>query len=173
MSKNNTGYRSTGYKSTGDWSTGYRSTGHWSISKYSTGHFSTIDYSGFGSFNKPCDKDVWDNAIKPNFLYEISPTKWIDESEMTDQEKTENTTFHTTGGYLKTISMKEAWKVAWGNATKEDRDLLFKLPNFDAKVFKEISGIDVYEKKEETINVEGKDLTIAELKQMIKEKEGN
>ena len=37
-------------------------------------------------FNKDCDREVWDSAAKPAFLY-FALTEWITESSMTDQEK--------------------------------------------------------------------------------------
>ena len=148
-----TGYRSTGDRSTGNWSTGdrsagdgstgNRSTGDWSISNYSTGHFSTEDYAGFGAFNKPCTSEEWDSVVKPFFLFQIRPTKWIPVSDMTYAEKAGCSTFHTTGGYTKTIPMKESWAEAWANRGENDEAQLRALPNFDAGVFKEISGIDV------------------------------
>lgn len=68
---------------------------------------------------------------------------------MTEQEKTENPTYKTTGGYLKVYKYKEAWLKAWNSATEEDKQLLYALPNFDAEVFKEISGIDVNDRSNE------------------------
>ena len=67
---------------------------------------------------------------------------------MTDEEKENNPTHINTGGYLKVYDYKEAWLKAWESATDEDKELLYKLPNFDAEVFKEISGIDVNEDSE-------------------------
>jgi hypothetical protein len=166
-----TGDCSTGSCSTGDCSTGYRSTGDhstgdWSISNYSTGHFSTIDYSGFGAFNKPCTLEEWEAAEKPDFLY-FRLTEWISEFDMTEEEKEANPTYKTTGGYLKVYEYKEAFKRSWDNAPAEDREKLFRLPNFDPDVFKEISGIDVFE-KEETINIDGVEYTLSEIKQALK-----
>ena len=74
---------------------------------------------------------------------------------MTDEEKKENHKSNITDGYLKTIPMKDAWKKSWDSATEEDKEKLFKLPNFDADVFKEISGIDVSE-PEKVIEIKGK-----------------
>ena len=134
-----TGTRSTGYHSTGDYSTG-----DWSISNYSTGHFSTIDYSGFGAFDKPCTPEEWDSADKPEFIY-FSLTEWVDAERMTDDEKGKNPSYKTTGGFIRVKKSQDAWREAWNEATEEDKELLFKLPNFDAEVFKKISGIDVRE----------------------------
>jgi len=62
---------------------------------------------------------------------------------MTDKEKEDNNDAFVTDGYLKTIPYKEAWAEAYKNATKEDIKLLKALPNFDADVFKEITGIKI------------------------------
>lgn len=110
----------------------------------STGYYSTIDYSGFGAFDKPCTLDEWENAEKPSFLY-FYLTEWIIEKNMTEEEKENHPDYKTTGGYLRVYDYKEAWKRAWDGTTEEDRELLYKLPNFDKEVFKKISGIDVDE----------------------------
>ena len=164
-----TGNRSTGHWSTGHWSTGNRSTGHrstgcWSISNYSTGHFSTNDYDGFSVFNKPCSIDDWDNADKPDFLY-FDLTQWIDAANMTDKEKADHPSHETTGGYLKVYEYQEAFKASYARASEEDKAKLFKLPNFDAEIFKEISGIDVNEKA--TINIGGKNYRVSDIEQAL------
>ena len=140
-----TGDFSTGNFSTGDFSTGNRSTGDCSISNYSSGHFSTIDYDGYGWFNKPCNK-LWSEVDAPNF-YEFKIAYWINEENMTKEEKKENPTYKTTGGFLKKVNYKTAWKVFWRETDEENRQKFFKLPNFDPAVFKEITGINVEEKK--------------------------
>jgi hypothetical protein len=140
-----TGHFSTGNCSTGGRSTGNYSTGNWSTSNYSTGHFSTEDYSGFGAFNKPCTIEEWDSTETPAFIY-FKLTEFVPLDVMTDQEKIDNPSCETTGGYLRVYDYQEAWRKAWDGATDEDKELLYALPNFDAEVFKEISGIDVNEK---------------------------
>jgi len=62
-------------------------------------------------------------------------------AEMTDKEKEEFTWYKTTEGYLKKIDYKEAWKQSFNNAKKEDVAKTLELPNFDYKLFEEISGI--------------------------------
>jgi len=141
-----TGCHSTGHCSTGYYSTGFRSTGSWSISNYSAGHFSTIDNTGFSVFNKPYNVKEWENAEKPKFIY-FDLTEWINENEMSDEEKEDNPTYTITGGYLRVYSYREAWKNAWKNASKKDKKLLYNLPNFNPKVFKKISGVNVTKDK--------------------------
>ena len=139
-----TGDRSTAYRSTGDYSTGNWSTGDWSTSDYSTGHFSTIDDTGFSAFNKPCTRKQWAQADIPSWLY-FNLTEWVDKEDMTDLEKQDHPTYETTGGYLKKYEYQEAWKKSYDNATREEQLKIKSLPNFDAEVFYEISGIKIDE----------------------------
>ena len=62
---------------------------------------------------------------------------------MTDAEKVADPNFYMRGGQLRRRTYKEAWRKAWNEASIDDRALIKQLPNFDAVVFKEISGIDV------------------------------
>jgi hypothetical protein len=137
----NAGNRNTGYRNTGNRITGNRNTGNWNSTSYETGFFNTIQSEFINIFNKPCKRSDWNNSIKPNFLY-FNLTEFISENKMTDSEKELNPDYKISGGYLKEYSYKEAFKKSWDNATKEDKDLLEKLPNFDWKVFTEISGIE-------------------------------
>lgn len=116
--------------------------GDWNSGSYQTGYFNTSTPQEVLVFNKPCNRDKWLESKKPNFIF-FELTFWVSESEMTDQEKIDNPKFYVAEGYLKTITMQEAWAKAWAGASKTDKELLLLLPNFDAKIFKDISGIDV------------------------------
>jgi hypothetical protein len=87
--------------------------------------------------------------------------EWVYEAEMTYSEKENNPTYETTGGYLKVYSYKEAWARAYAEATDEDIELLKNLPNFDAEVFKEISGIDIRERDCVKVTANGKEVFIS------------
>jgi len=142
-----TGNRSTGNWSTGNWSTGNRSTGNrstgcWSTNDKSTGHFCTEETKNILVFNKDCTIEDWNNCDKPSFLY-FNLTEWVADRNMTDQEKVDNDTSHTTGGYLKSYKYKEAFRKSWDKAEEADRKKVLSLPNFDNAVFLQISGIDV------------------------------
>ncbi|MCF0075457.1 hypothetical protein LZD49_33570 [Dyadobacter sp. CY261] len=138
----NTGHWNTGHWNTGHWNTGDRNTGHWNTGHWNTGHFNTVTPDTVLVFNKTCKRDRWEQAYVPSFLY-FSLTQWVYEGEMTDQEKKENPTFFTTGGYLKHFTYKEAFQRAYNNASQSDKDAIKKLPNFNKKVFFDISGIEV------------------------------
>jgi len=68
---------------------------------------------------------------------------WIWSENMTEKEKAAHPDYSITGGYLKTVSYKEACKIMWANLTESDRQAVKDLPNFDARIFKEITGIEV------------------------------
>ena len=138
----NTGNRNTGDWNTGDWNTGNRNTGDWNTGDWNTGYFNTKTPRTIKVFNKKCLLETWDKFEKPSCLYFLT-TKWICESEMSDVEKQENPSFSCTGGYLKVFDYKEAFTKSVTDASKEDRDLIRALPNFDADIFLEISGVDL------------------------------
>ncbi|MEB3189040.1 MAG: hypothetical protein VKL42_01690 [Snowella sp.] len=144
----NSGYWNSGDRNSGDRNSGYcnsgdRNSGYWNSGNCNSGYFNT---------NEPCvrmfNKDTGlkgDEVNIPRFLYHLKLTEWISESDMSDQEKIDNAHFHTEEGYLKTYEYKEAWANLWKEVTQEDIKALKALPNFDAKIFEEITGIDVAE----------------------------
>lgn len=85
-------------------------------------------------------------------------TIWVTDSSMSDEEKKNNPKFFVAGGYLKKLSYKEAWAQAWKELSKETRQQFLDLPNFDAKIFEEITGINVSESEPQSC--EGKVVTI-------------
>ena len=60
---------------------------------------------------------------------------------MTEEEKQQHPEYKTTNGYLKTYTYKQAWTNLWKKLNKDDKQAIKDLPNFDKKVFKEITGI--------------------------------
>ena len=141
----NSGHRNSGYWNSGNRNSGHRNSGYWNACDYETGAFNTEQSDTIRVFNKPCSRKEWEEADKPSFLY-FDLCVWVEEGDMTDEEKKAYPQSHVRGGYLKTLGYKEAFQKSWDEADEEDRAKLFKLPNFDAEVFKEISGIDVTRK---------------------------
>ena len=62
---------------------------------------------------------------------------------MTKLEKKNNSNCEVLGGYLKTLDYKESCKIWWKNLNNNERKLVTTLPNFDKKIFKEITGITI------------------------------
>lgn len=85
----------------------------------------------------------WENSRAYSIMCNLNPTFWIDSSMMLEQEKQNFPTHETTGGYLKSISLKEAWVNLWGNLSESDKQVFKDLENFDAAIFKEITSIKV------------------------------
>ena len=133
----NTGNFNIGNRNTGDYNIGDWNSGH-----FNTGHFNNKIPKKIRVFGKKCKRKDWDNAEKPDCLY-FPLTKWICESDMTDAEKQKNPSYSHTDGYLKTFKYKEAFTKSVTEASKEERDLIRALPNFDADIFLEISGVDL------------------------------
>ena len=144
----NAGYGNAGDSNAGDGNVGHRNAGdgnvgHWNAGHRNAGHFNTICPNEITVFNRPCSYADWDKSPKPDFIFRVYSTRWIPESEMTDAEKVAQPEFCVMGGYTKRINFEEAWAYAWKTATANDKKLLKALPNFDADVFLEISGIDL------------------------------
>lgn len=140
----NTGNRNTGDWNTGNRNTGNRNTGDWNSGDRNTGYFNLDEPDKIRVFGKNCDREKWEMAHKPDFLF-FDLTIWISSSDMTEEEKIDNPSHATTGGYLKKLDYKEAFKASWDAADKEDRIRVKDLPNFDKEIFRKISGIDVDE----------------------------
>ena len=141
----NTGNRNTGDYNAGDWNTGNHNTGNhntgdWNTGSYNSGFFNT-DEPPVRMFNKYTKLKRCEIRI-PAFCY-LPLTIWVSYDTASDEEKEEHKReIETCGGFLKTLGYKEAWRIAWNKASKEEHLELLKLPNWDNEVFKEISGID-------------------------------
>ena len=148
----NTGYRNTGYRNTGDWNTGDcntgdwntgdRNTGDWNTGDWNTGYFNTPAQDEFFCFNKLTKKQ---EIVFPDFLF-FELVEWVNINNMTDSEKNEHPECDTIGGYLKTKDYKEAFRESFEYAKKQSDwqkqlTLLKAIPNFNADIFEEISGI--------------------------------
>ena len=143
----NSGYSNSGYSNSGDSNSGDRNSGdsnsgNWNSGDWNSGYMNSKTPDTILVFNKPVRRDTWDACDKPNFIY-FDSTEWVCWNSMSDDEKKEYPKSFVTNGYLKTYGYKEAWSKAYSEASKEDIERLKNLPNFDANVFFEISGIRV------------------------------
>ena len=146
----NSGNRNSGYRNSGNWNSGYRNSGNWNSGSRNSGYGnSTNGESGiFNStegtlrmFNKPTDKK-WEDIDHPHFS-EFYLCKWVDEKDMTDEEKKADPQFFVRQGYLKTFTYKEAWANFWRDTDEANRKKFLALPNFDPEVFESITGVKI------------------------------
>jgi hypothetical protein len=141
----NSGDRNSGNRNSGNWNSGYRNSGDSNSGYRNSGAFCTADDPVLYLFNKPTDITVrqWENHPACELMYRIENTMWIPGYAMNDEEKKANPKWETTGGYLKTIPMKEAWQNFWHNLNDESKALFTSLPNFDINIFYEITGLKI------------------------------
>ena len=140
----NSGDRNSGNWNSGNWNSGDRNSGDSNSGYRNSGAFCIDNNPFLILFDKPTTIRVreWENHPVHDVMRKLDPTLWIPAYLMSDKEKAANPKYETTDGYLKTISMKDAWKNLWPNLSDDKKKLFTSLPNFDAAKFKEITGID-------------------------------
>lgn len=144
----NTGDRNTGSMNTGDWNTGDWNTGDWNKSSFNTGCFNTKEQK-IMLFNKPSDITYreWIDSYARDLLNQIPKdvVEWVDEEDMTDEEKAAYPTYETIGGYLKTLDESESGQLWWNELSDCNKQIIKSIPNFDPDIFYECTGIKVTE----------------------------
>ena len=142
----NTGVNNSGDWNSGDGNSGDRNSGYGNSSDRQSGIFNSTETT-VRMFNKETNL-TWDEIDHPHFV-EFRLNIWISEWEMTTEEKKAEPESHVRGGYLKTFTWGVAWANFWEDTSEENRQKFINLPNFDATIFKEITGIDVEVKHDE------------------------
>ena len=159
----NTGDRNTGNRNTGDWNTGdcntgnrntgnrntgNRNTGDWNKSSFNTGCFNTEEQK-IMLFNKPSNMTYreWLESDARWLLNQIPKdvVEWVYEEDMTDEEKAAHPTYETTGGYLKVLDESECGQLWWGSLSDRRKEIIKAIPNFDAEIFFQCTGVRVDE----------------------------
>ena len=147
----NSGDWNSGNRNSGNWNSGNRNSGDWNSgdwnkTSFSNGCFNTVSPKIY-MFNKPTDWtfEQWFNCRARYLLNQIEdcPLEYVWFDTMTDEEKAAHPEAETTGGYLKERTTADNARKWWAGLSADDRNIIFSLPNFDAAIFKEITGIDV------------------------------
>lgn len=154
----NSGNWNSGSRNSGDWNSGSRNSGDWNSGSRNSGNWNSGDWnsgncnSGFFCtnspkvrlFNKETDftmeefiKTEWYAVLTSG---EFNLTKW---RAYTDEEKAQDERKRFIGGELITIPYKEACANWWASLSEVDKAIIKTIPNFDANIFAEITGIDV------------------------------
>ena len=157
---NNSGYRNSGSHNSGNWNSGDCNSGHWNSGNWNSGdwnsgnwnsgdwnsgHLNTPAQKYTFIFNKQVKKSVLESTEFPSFMFFVL-TEWVPARDMSQVEKEQHPEYAITGGYLKRYDYKEAFRKSFEEAKRlpdwpEQLKRLKSLPNFDAKIFEEISGI--------------------------------
>ena len=151
----NTGNRNTGNRNTGDWNTGNRNTGNRNTGNRNTGDWNSASFSNgvfctkepeILIFDKPSGMTFrqWRYSKACYLLNQIQfmPNVWVWACDMTDEEKEVHPEYKTTGGFLKVLDTSDCCVRWWESLDESDRDVIRSIPNFDAAIFKRITGID-------------------------------
>ena len=142
----NSGNRNSGDGNSGDGNSGDGNSGNGNSGNRNSGNGNSGDgvLNGFCTqqafilFDKPCTKEEYQKIYQLDWSW-FWINKWINESDMTDDEKKQNAAYKTAGGYLKKIEYKEAFKAC----PKSFIGQVKKLANFSAEKFEIISGLKV------------------------------
>ena len=142
----NVGDKNTGHDNIGSWNTGRRNRGNsnsgmFNRCSHSNGFFCTTEPT-VRMFNKDTNltyddfsRSEWHRVL--NFgLFHL--TEWV---TYTDAEKQADPEKELTEGYLKTRSFEEACRIWWEHLSEKDKKIVQSMPNFDADIFEEITGI--------------------------------
>jgi hypothetical protein len=109
----------------------------------------TIQQPTIMMFNKPSKWTLkkW-NESRARLIMSRCPTSYVDATwvlsrNMTVEEKKAHPEHTITGGYLKTIKSETDRQTWWDNLSDDEKTEVMSLPNFDADVFYECTGIRV------------------------------
>ena len=149
----NSGGRNSGSRNSGDWNSGRgnsgsRNSGNWNSGDWNSGNcnsgFFCTNSPKLRLFNKETDftmeefmKTEWYAVLTSG---EFNLTKW---RAYTDEEKAQDERKRFISGELITIPYKEACASWWASLSEKDKAIIKTIPNFDANIFAEITGIDV------------------------------
>ena len=149
----NSGYRNSGYRNSGDCNSGNYNSGNYNSGdcnsgNYNSGMFNTTEPK-MRLFNQDLDMTIskfYSSFSLPNAL-KSAHVVFVSTAKMTPKEKKAYPNHKTIGGYLKTLGYKEVWRKFWKETSKANRKKFLTLPNFDKKIFREITGIIVRSEK--------------------------
>lgn len=169
----NVGYFNVGECNIGDYNTGRHNIGSYNTGVgnvgYCNGGISNIGNTNCGDFNKGNGCFGFFNTCKHGnkvylfnqltdltledfietkayrVLHEMPmlPTKWIPLSEMTEEEKEIHPESKKINGFLKKVDLEKERQDWWDSLKHKKKNIILSMPNFNATIFKEVTGIDV------------------------------
>ena len=140
----NSGDFNSGDFNSGDFNSGDFNSGDFNSTNFSSGCFNTEEKT-IRFFNKESNWTYqnWDESKARRLLLNMPQNKfvWINCARMTDEEKTAHPEANVTCGYLKKMDGDvQKW---WNELGEDDKNEIKSLPNFDADIFRQCTGIDI------------------------------
>lgn len=148
VGSDNNGFGNLGDGNIGDGNTGNGNIGDFNLGDCNIGAFNT-KFQTIMMFDKPTDWTLEDwykseaYAVISNMP--LVQTEWINEDEMSEEEKLAHPNYSITGGYLKKApeSSRRKRQEWWDAMYWARRQLVYALPNFDPEKFQRCTGIKV------------------------------
>jgi len=154
----NVGDYNSGNFNSGDWNRGDNNTGDYNIGDYNSGDWNKTNFSN-GCFNttepkiylfdKPSEwtRRDWRDSKARILLQQIpfDSLRYVPFEHMKGKEKSKHSGAEISGGYLKKVNRSGCAQAWWRGLSEEDKEAIESIPNFDAEIFEEITGIDVME----------------------------
>ena len=147
----NSGYRNSGDRNSGNWNSGDRNSGNWNSgdlnkTNFSSGVLCTQEPECL-IFDLPSGMTLreWRNSEAADLMDGIciDSDRWIFAEDMTDAERAAHPDHVTTGGYLRRGTGKPDFAGWWAQLDDAGRAVILAIPNFDARKWKLITGIEV------------------------------
>ena len=126
----NIGNMNSGDRNSGNMNSGDMNSGDWNSCNDSNGIFCNESDRNIRIFNRPSGMSLWD--FRRSRYYDALVSKPFELTWWDEESKS-----------LKTRSYKEACAIWWESLTKENKEIIQQIPNFDADVFFDITGIDL------------------------------
>ena len=151
----NSGHFNDGDFNSGDFNSGSYNSGHFNSGDYNSGDWNECDFSSgcFNTeeqkiyfFNQPSDWTYrdWVCSEARKILSDMPKVlEYVQLSDMTDEERKKHPEAETTGGYLREMDNTETVNEWWKKLKEENKEMIMSMPNFDRRIFKQITGIDV------------------------------
>ena len=139
----NTGLFNSGNRNSGYGNSGNRNSGDFNACNGSNGVFCTEEPK-IRIFNQPSDMTLAEFRKSKYYTAICSAAFQLTEYiEYTDAEKQADEKKALIGGYLRKRGYKEACAIWWANMSEKNKQTIMSMPNFDAAIFEEITGIIV------------------------------
>jgi hypothetical protein len=139
----NSGSVNSGNRNSGGFNSGGYNSGLFNSCNFSSGIFCSIEPK-INIFNMPTNMTMREFLSSKYYGAIISSdfnlAEWI---PYTEEEMEKDESKKLIGGYLKTYTYQEACKNWWNGMSSKNKAIICSMPNFDANVFKEITGIEV------------------------------
>ena len=143
----NTGDYNTGNYNTGDCNTGDCNTGDCNTGNYNTGNYNTGDYNT-GNWNSCNYSSGFFCTTEPkihlfNKATSMTVSEFLNSKYYTALNSSSFNLVYIENEKVKERAYKEACALWWENMSDENKEIIKSIPNFDAEIFKEITGIEV------------------------------